>query len=322
MSIIWKEYADINIQLEKVKLIINSELDNSPDIIKTPLIELVSSNAKYLRSGFLLVSSLFGDVRDKEKLYKFAAVIELFHLATLIHDDVIDDAKVRRNKPAVHIKHGKRVAILIGDYLFLKCYNIISKYVDFPLVEKLSKLGLRICSSELDQTNHLFDQKVSILNYLKRISGKTASLFAFAFYIGAFESGCNTDIQRLLSRIGLSFGICFQIIDDIFDFVRTKEQIGKNVQRDLIEGVYTLPVIYALRKNDSKLKNMLDEKKMTDKKIKRITEIIIKNDGISDSIKLAEKYTNRSLKLISGLPDTEAKKILHKVITDLLKRDF
>ncbi len=322
MSIIWKEYANINSQLDDVKLIINSELEKSPDIIKAPLIELAGSNAKFLRSGFLLLSSSFGKVKDKEKLYKFAAVIEMFHLATLIHDDVIDDAKVRRNKPAVHIKHGKRIAILIGDYLFLKCYNIISKYVDFPLVENLSKLGLKICSSEIDQTNHLYDQKVSILNYIKRISGKTASLFAFAFYTGAFESGCSEAVQTLLSRIGLSFGICFQIIDDIFDFTRTKEQIGKNVQRDLIEGVYTLPVIYALRKNNLKLKNILDKKNLNDKQIKKITEIIIKNNGISDSIKLAEKYTDRSLKLISCLPDSEAKNMLYKIISALLKRDF
>jgi len=126
----------------------------------------------------------------------------------------------------------------------------------------------------------------------------------------------------LLSRIGLSFGICFQIIDDIFDFTRTKEQIGKNVQRDLIEGVYTLPVIYALRKNNLKLKNILDKKNLNDKQIKKITEIIIKNNGISDSNKLAEKYTERSLKLISCLPDSEAKNMLYKIISALLKRDF
>lgn len=322
MSIIWEEYKNIYSQVNEVKNIIKTELDKSPEFIRNPLIELVDSNAKYLRSGFLILSSFFGKVEDKEKLYKFAAVIEMFHLATLIHDDVIDDAKIRRNKPAIHVKYGKRTAILIGDYLFLKCYDIISKYVDFPLVEKLSKLGLRICSSEIQQTDNLFNQEISILKYLKRITGKTASLFAFGFYLGAFTGGCSLNLQNLLYKIGLSFGICFQIIDDIFDFIRTKEQIGKNVQIDIKEGIYTLPIIYALKKDNAKLKKFLNKNNLSKNKIKKITSLIIKNDGINDSNKLAEKYTNKALKLINQLPDIEAKNILYKTVSELLKRDF
>jgi heptaprenyl diphosphate synthase len=322
MSYIWKNFNNINSQIDEVKLIINNELSKSPDYIKKPLLELASSNAKYLRSGFLLLSASFGVIRDRERLLKFAAVIELFHLATLIHDDVIDDALVRRNKPALHVKYGKRIAVLMGDYLFLKCYNIISMYVDFPLVERLSKMGLRICMSEIDQADRLFDQKISILAYLRRISGKTASLFAFAFHLGALESGCGEVIKNILSRIGFSFGICFQIIDDILDFTKTREEIGKSVQTDINDGIYTLPVIFALKKDPSTLKLILDIKNHAEKNLNGVVDLIIKNGGIDDSIKLAEKYTNRSLKLINALPDIESREILYKSISALLNRNF
>jgi len=322
MNFSWQDYASIGNEIEAVKTLITDEIKKFPGYIRSPLLDLVLANAKYLRSGFFILCSRFGEKTDPERILKFAAVIEMFHLATLIHDDIIDDAETRRNRPALHIKCGKRIAVLTGDFLFLKCYDLIRQYTDFPLVEKLSNLALRICAGEIEQAEDLFDKKVSVKRYIKRISGKTAALFSFSFYLGALESGAPEIMQTLLAKTGYAFGISFQIIDDILDFTKKSADIGKNVQKDLKDGIYTLPVIYTLKKNNTKLNALLEKKEFSGSRLKKIIRIINQGNSVQESLRLAEKYTNRALRHADELPDCAAKDVMRIVLKRLLARDF
>lgn len=320
MSFSWEDYSLISEDIKAVKKNIINEIETFPKQIRWTLSNIAISNAKFLRSGFFLLCSKIGDKIEKEKILKLATVIEMFHLATLIHDDIIDDSETRRNMPAFHIKYGKRIAVLTGDYLFLKCYDIISKYIDLKLINNISILGLKICSGEIEQAEDMHKKQVSILRYLRRISGKTASLFSFSFFLGGYESGVDQNIQKILYSAGYAFGMSFQIIDDILDY--TNKEIGKNTKKDLLEGIYTLPVLYALKKENTKLKTLLNKKRYSKNILKKIIIEVEKNNGIKDAMVLAEKYTKRALKFLANLPESEAKKELIKATGSLLNRNY
>ena len=302
----------IAFEVSKVKERITKHANAKFPEVQTIIESILSLNGKMMRPQMLILSGHFGEY-ESSKMVNLASAVELLHMATLVHDDIIDDAETRRNKPSVQSMYGKDMAVYTGDYLLAKSLTVFnaSEYKDDQII-KLSKVIERICESELLQYFNRY-HTMTVRNYLRVVSGKTAALFALSMYLGAAESGCGEILAQKLGKIGYEIGIAFQIIDDILDFSEDESVVGKTIQNDFKKGYYTLPVIYAVE--GQKLK--FDDFAMLD-----IMALINKNNGIERSRILAKKYTQKAYNRIDTLPNTPYKALLKVMAEKLLNREY
>lgn len=321
MHAIWNKYPEIQTELSAVREIMEENARCKDKVIETSIKELIQSGGKMLRPGLAVIASKFGNYQP-ERTRAIATVVEMFHMATLVHDDVIDDSKLRRGKETIQSKYGKEYAVYIGDYLFCVCFKILASTASLHSIQIDSKAMSKICLGEVEQLNSRFQKEVSVKNYLKRISGKTAELFALSLYIGAAESDCDKKLARLFWNIGHNIGMAFQIIDDILDYTSTDEQLGKEVGHDLRDGIYTLPLIYALEKKPADLMKLLDQDELGQEDILKIIELTREYGGIDKARALAKKYTNKAYSFMKRLPDNEYKMMLQEITGELLDRVY
>ncbi|MGL6173107.1 MAG: polyprenyl synthetase family protein, partial [Cellulosilyticaceae bacterium] len=276
---------------------------------------------KMIRPAFTILASKFGEY-NSERARALGSVVEMFHMATLVHDDIIDDATLRRGKQTIQSEYGKAYAVYIGDYLFCLCFKILAETASLQSIQVDSRSMSRICLGEVEQLNSRFNKEVSVKHYLRRVSGKTAELFSLSLYIGAAESGCNKVLAKTFWNIGHNIGMAFQIIDDLLDYVGEAARLGKDEANDLTDGIYNLPLIYALEQKPQDLLEILNKEHYSKEDIKEIIRLTDQYGGIEAARKLAHKYTAKAFKLIDRLPDNEYKKILLDVAEMLLDRDY
>lgn len=322
MSKFWSDYPIIEKEIDAVVDIIAKNAKCKDKIIENSILELLNSGGKMLRPAFTIIASKFGEYNE-ERTRALASVMEMFHMATLVHDDIIDEAEFRRGKETVQSKYGKNYAVYIGDFLFCLCFRVLATTSSIERgIDVDTQVMSRICMGEIEQLNSRFNKDISIKDYLKRTSGKTAELFSLSLYIGAAESFCDKKTCRLFWNIGHNVGMAFQIIDDVLDYVATDEELGKKSGNDLKEGIYTLPLLLAMKKNPDVFENVLNHDGYSSKEIDNIINLVKENDGISDAIKIANKYSQKAFRDINKLPDNEYKEILLEVVGKLLKRGY
>lgn len=317
----WNKYPEIEKEIQGVVNVIEKNAKCRDKIVEESILELLHSGGKMLRPSFVILSSKFGEY-DEKRARALAAVVEMFHMATLIHDDIIDEATLRRGKETIQSKYGKNYAVYIGDYLFCVCFKILATLGSKNTIAVDTMSMSRICMSEIDQLNSRFDRNVSVKKYLKRISGKTAELFSLSLFIGATESGCSRKVSKLFWEIGHNIGMAFQIIDDILDYTGSDEGIGKNSANDLKQGIYTLPLILALKNKPAELVNILSKSDYTENDVVNIINLVNEYDGVTKARELAKKYTNKAYKQIKALPENEYKEALLEITKKLLDRVY
>ncbi|GAB6106186.1 polyprenyl synthetase family protein [Fusibacter bizertensis] len=302
----------LQLELEKVSETIQRYSKSKFSGIKEIINDIIDLNGKMLRPTLTILSARYGEYQS-EKVVKLAASIEMLHMATLIHDDIIDDSKLRRNKESMQSKYGKDMAVYAGDYLLSKSLSMLnSKEYDAEHMVKLAKAIEQICESELLQFHSRF-KYMTVKNYLRVVSGKTAALFAISMYAGASETSCPENLSKQLGKIGYELGVAFQIIDDILDFSEDQALVGKSTRNDLKKGYYTLPVIYAFQ---GETEAVLDQSEAV------LMQLVEKNKGIEKARILAKKYTKRAFKRIANLPDDDNKKALEALAKSLLNRKY
>ncbi|MDN5298630.1 MAG: hypothetical protein PWP51_1183 [Clostridiales bacterium] len=313
MSYNIKEASDgVALEIEKVKKRIQNHSQAKFKEVQTIIDTILKLNGKMLRPQFLIVSANFGTY-ESERMVNLASAIELLHMATLVHDDIVDDAEIRRNQPSVQSKFGKDMAVYTGDYLLSKSLSVFkAKDYDNEIIAKLAKVIERICESELLQYFNRY-HTMTVRNYLRVVSGKTAALFSLSMYLGAIESGCSETLANSLGKIGYEIGIAFQIIDDILDFSKDSATVGKTVQNDVKNGYYTLPVIYAFEGQQIAFGQLTQ----TDISMK-----IAEREGIEKSRILAKKYTDKAFQRIDKLPDVPYKALLRNMAEKMLVRVY
>ena len=322
MSKFWRDYPAIQGEIESVKKIIEKNAKCKDKIIESSIVDLLNSGGKMLRPSFTIIASHFGDYNE-ERTHALASVMEMFHMATLVHDDIIDEAKTRRGKETVQSKYGKNYAVYIGDYLFCLCFKILATTSSIERgIAVDTHVMSRICMGEIDQLNSRFNKNVSVKEYLKRTSGKTAELFSLSFYIGAAESSCDKKICRLFWNIGHNIGMAFQITDDILDYISDDETLGKQAGRDLKEGLYTLPLILSMNKYPKVFDSLLDKESYDDDDIKEIINKVKECNGIEQAKDVAKKYTEKAFRDINKLPKNEYRDILLDIASKLLLRSY
>ncbi|WP_297634385.1 polyprenyl synthetase family protein [uncultured Clostridium sp.] len=315
----WKDYPEIYGEIEAVKEIIEKNAKCKDKIIENSITELLGSGGKMLRPGFTILASKFGEYNE-ERTRALASVVEMFHMATLVHDDVIDDAELRRGKETVQSKYGKNYAVYIGDYLFCLCFKTLAMTKNLNRdVTVDTKVMSRICLGEVEQLNSRYKRDITIKEYLKRVSGKTAELFSLSLYIGAVESNLDNKTSRIFWEIGHNIGMAFQIIDDILDLVGEKHKTGKLIGNDLREGIYTLPVLLALKDDRKEMESILREE-YSDDEIKSVTEYLEKEKYIEKSFDIANKYSEKAIRNIRMLPSNTYREILLEITEKMLQR--
>ncbi|MFW6035282.1 MAG: polyprenyl synthetase family protein [Halothermotrichaceae bacterium] len=291
-------------------------------VLNTANKDLVKGGGKRLRPILLIQSARFGDY-DHGRIIKIAAAVEMLHMATLVHDDIIDDARLRRGNKSAQKKFGKNIAVFVGDFLLAKTYIIFSKYLTRDNLNRLNKTVKLICEGEIDQFQKRYDYNISIVDYLKRIRRKTALLFAFSTYIGASESGMVGNALQHLYKFGMELGMTFQIQDDLLDFIGNESKVGKKVGQDMAAGIYTLPLICLINNKTyhKQVYRILKKEQLDDNDIKIITEYIVKSGVLDQSRKIAGKFMDKALYHLEQLSEVEAKDNLKYIIDRQLKRE-
>lgn len=317
----WGEHPELSEELARVKEEILSRAGQGEGEVPAHVQRLVASNGKMLRPAFLLLAASFG-APDAAKVRRLGAAIEMLHMATLVHDDIIDEAAVRRGIQTLHSRSGSRAAVLIGDWLFAASFSLVSEIADMENARGIARMVSRICSSEIRQSAERFSVNPSVRRYLRTIAGKTALLFSLSFALGARESGAPPEVCQTLRRLGYSLGMGFQIIDDILDFEGSVAETGKPAGSDLAQGIFTLPVVLGLRAGDGSLAAELANTPYTQEALGRIVRSIGERGGLEGARRYARAYTERSKREIFRLPDTVARRTLAAVAEKLLHRTY
>ncbi|MFI3633217.1 polyprenyl synthetase family protein [Streptococcus parauberis] len=326
MSRYWNKFPEIQKEIDAVVELIGQRANVRNSNIKAAIVDLSTAGGKYLRPAFFFFFSQFGDQEQKnrDQLRQIAASLEILHMATLIHDDVIDDSPLRRGQKTIQTQFGKDVAVYTGDFLFTIFFELILESMqDSPYMTINAKAMKQILIGELEQMELYFNQEQDVESYLTAISGKTAELFQLASQEGAYFAGASQDVVSLAGRIGHHIGMTFQILDDILDYTADPKTFNKPVLEDLCNGVYSLPLLLAMKKNPAAFKPLLDKQRdMTSADRLQVKELVLTYGGVEEAKALANKYTEKALADIEQLPKIKAQKQLLEVTKELLKRDI
>jgi len=319
MSSFWNDFPGMPEAMEKVSGIIQNSVNSRSPIISEGLSDLLSSGGKLLRPGLLIIAGRFGKLQDKH--YKLAAALEMLHMATLIHDDVIDDSPLRRGLPTLHTRFGKKDAVLIGDFLLSRCFLLAAEHTSPGNALNLAHLISIICMMEIEQNNDRFRSNISMRSYLRKIMGKSALLFSSACFAGAHEAKLNRLLCEKFRRIGYNIGIAFQIIDDMLDYSGNPDLVRKSLGNDITSGLITMPVLCAISSDSSgELKNIFSSETFSAEDAQMIFRRVKDCRGVENAGIKAAKYTNRALKDIAALPAGENRDMMENLTRRLLVR--
>lgn len=316
----WMDNEFLKVEMEQVEIQLKKALKTKSKTVQEAMITLQQSGGKRLRPVLTILGGTFGEYSSKD-IVPLAASLEIIHMATLIHDDIIDDTKTRRGSETLHSMLGRDVAVYTGDFLFTRAFLLISDIAEIKLMKDVSKAMAYICEGEIDQNEQRYSKGTTIKQYLKRISGKTAALFAISLAAGGYKAGCSKNITNKLGVVGKDIGMAFQIIDDILDFTGSESSIGKPAFNDVIQGVYTLPIIFAL---NSKYKVETEEAldKMHSDGGESLRAVLKKAEVIEKTRGIALKYVEKARVKTLELPDTIGKEIILKIIDQQINRKF
>lgn len=315
-----REREAFEASLSLVRDEVDKVLSASPRIIRDYTSHLAKTVGKYIRGVSLLTCAISNDGFIHRDAVRFAAAIELIHLATLVHDDVIDNAELRRGELSLQKKYGKRTAVICGDYLLCAALMLAGQAADKEEYLKIDmpKHLARVVLGELDQHVNNANFDLSIRHYLKIISGKTAALFEASFYAGAILSETDEAVIRRYAKLGRYIGMIFQLTDDCMDFETTETVAKKPVQSDFEQNVITLPLIHAFRS----LGGLKDKARAGALTRSEINEAVRRAGGLLYTRTLAKKYYEKAVRLLDELQLTEGKRERLAAILDNSYRVF
>ncbi|MEO8096580.1 MAG: polyprenyl synthetase family protein [Acidobacteriota bacterium] len=295
-------------------------------------VEAITYISQYLQTGggkrlrpilVLLCGKLFGETSPA--LIRMAAVVEMVHTATLVHDDVIDLAKSRRGRPSINVVWGNHVSVLSGDWLYMQAFQVALRERRFILLDILIELTQRMVEGELLQLDRIGKIGVSEADYMELIDRKTASLFSACARLGAVCGNAGGGEEASLGEYAWNLGIAFQLIDDILDFTSREKILGKPVGNDLREGKVTLPLIYALETADPEERKLV-ETVLTDGNydqvpFSKILQLLNRHRGIERAQERAQAFTEKAREIIGKFPASPFQKALVSVTGLVTDRD-
>ena len=325
--------------LKSVEEILKSELKSfkchlkdvvtSSDVIASLTEHFTGFQGKHLRPILTMLSAktVAPNKPFNENHFNLAVIVELLHNATLVHDDVLDEAKLRRNVKTYNQRWGNEMAIIFGDYLFARLFSRITKLESSKLLKDISDTANRICLGELNHLLKRFDPYgLPEKEYLEIIYNKTASLFALSTYLGAIASTKDKNFSYALKQYGKNFGMAYQIMDDYKDIAISEKTSGKSTGNDLFKGKITLPIIWAIRNvsktHRNKIKNilfsvMLNGNSLSAKK-KKLCKLLEQTGSLNYTHQQARNYVNLAIKALTVLKDSTYKELLASLAISII----
>ncbi len=295
---------------------------------QTPLLDrimkyIIKRKGKQLRPMFVFLSAKL-QAPINESTYRAAALVEILHTATLVHDDVVDESLERRGFFSINAIWKNKIAVLVGDYLLSKGLLLSTSYHDFEHLEILSEAVKQMSEGELMQIEKARNLNLREDIYFEIIRNKTASLLSSACAVGAWSTSKNQEVTDKMKLFGEKVGIAFQIKDDLFDY--GKEDVGKPTGNDIKEKKLTLPLIFTLNKVDASTKRkviyIIKNENTNAAKVKWVIDTVVDAGGISYAAEKMNHYRNEALAILHSFPDNEVRDALEKLVRYTTDRKY
>ncbi|MDR3750134.1 MAG: polyprenyl synthetase family protein [Terracidiphilus sp.] len=294
-------------------------------------VSTITEIAEYLREGggkrirpMLLLLSAHALGYAGQGAIRLGAVVEMVHTATLVHDDIIDGADIRRGRPSANTTWGNEKCVLAGDWLYMQAFKVALEEKDLRVLDLLIGLTQQMVEGELLQIQKL-GKAVSEAEYYDLIFRKTACLFAVSMRLGAILAGSTEAQETSLAAYGRAVGLAFQIVDDVLDLTATEEVLGKPVASDLREGKATLAVIHSIDHGTAAdrqtIQRVLDDRSFEHVTREQIQQILVRNSSVEYAMSVADRYAEQARQALASLPDSEFKRSLLWVPDFVVARD-
>ena len=295
---------------------------------------IVASIGHYLHEGggkrvrpalVLLAAHLIGE-EVSESAIRMATVLEMLHTATLVHDDIIDDAGVRRGRASVNAKWGSEITVLLGDWLYMTAFDMTLRERNFDLLDVLTSMTRLMTEGEIIQLDMIGNSRITQEEHLDIVRRKTAYMFSACAEVGGIVAGATSEERRALSRYGSSVGIAFQLIDDVLDFVSTEDKLGKPVANDLREGKLTLPLIYVMEDGDGTEREMIEtvmrERGFQTVARDEVLRVLARHQALDRARATARRYAAQAEDALSVFAGSRYRRALLSVPRFIIERDM
>ncbi|HEY4387197.1 MAG TPA: polyprenyl synthetase family protein [Ktedonobacteraceae bacterium] len=317
-------FAGIQNDLDVVDQTFQERATSGLNILNSASMHALASPGKRLRTAITLLS---GKLRtyNFDKLLLLSVAFELVHLATLIHDDIVDEAKTRRGNPTVNALWGDKIAILLGDYYFAKTAGLIADIEDHRIDHLFSDTVATVCEGTIMEIMTAGRIDLTLDAYYEKIEHKTACLIAACCRGGAIISQASEEEIERLNQYGLQLGIAFQIIDDILDYTEDQSTIGKPAGNDLRQGMVTLPLIYALQEQPTEaqyqlVQEILNGAPHTEEEIRSVVDWVVNSQGIKHAMLEAHAHGNKAREALYHFAPSADRDILDELIDFVIMR--
>src|SRR5579883_1662151 len=317
-------FASIEPELEQVDALFKERATSGLDILNSASMHALGSPGKRLRTALTLLSGKLKNYQLKKLLF-LSVAFEMVHLATLIHDDIVDKASTRRGNPTVNALWGDPIAILLGDYYFAKTAGLIADIEDPRIDHLFSDTVATVCEGTILELMTAGQATLSLQNYYEKTSRKTACLIAACCKGGAILSGASEAEIELMHTYGMNLGMAFQIIDDILDYTEDQSTIGKPAGNDLRQGMVTLPLIYALQEQPlnghyQKVQELMNGTMHSEEDIRSIVDWVVHGVGVPRSMTDASQYAEQARTALYAFPPSPERDILDELIDFVVQR--
>lgn len=321
MDQVWSNYKEV---LEEVEEQIKKGLDSEVALINKVAYHILSSGGKRIRPLLLIISAQLCQAVDKRHIH-LAGMVEFIHTATLLHDDVLDNAEVRRGIPAARLLWGNQASILVGDYLYTLAVCQAVKMENFEINYLLSTTCRRMSEGETLQLVHSRDFDLTEATYLQIIEYKTAALLSASCRLGGIIANESEERKDALSRYGRNLGIAFQVADDTLDYVADRKRFGKSPGKDIKEGKVTLPLLHLLQNCSSKgkkeIKKIVKKEVLLKRDLSYVIDMMEQYGSIAYAHQKAQDYANRAKSDLSVFSDSAHRQALCTVADYVVRRD-
>jgi octaprenyl-diphosphate synthase len=311
-------------ELEAVEEEIRQQLDSPVELIQEMGEYIAGAGGKRLRPMLLLLAARVSGYRGPRSV-RLGCVVELLHTATLIHDDVVDEAPLRRGRPSANARWGDDASVLVGDHLYSKSFAMLVRDNDRRVMETLARATVSMTEAEVFQLERKRSGVTGEADYLRIITQKTASFISACCRIGALLGGLAPPLVESLTRYGLSLGVAFQISDDALDFSADQDRLGKAIGSDLREGKRTLPLIAMLERADAadaeEVRALLRRRALGADELEDIRRLVIAHDGVEYARARAAEYAQAAKKDLAPFPASDERETLALIADFVVGRD-
>lgn len=319
-------YNPIEKEMNAVSGMIFELLSSRNELTEEVVRYFFSAKGKLLRPALTFLGGYIrgAEFADSHALVRLGAAYEIFHSATLIHDDIIDAADIRRNLETVHLKWSPQVAVLVGDFLHDQAIKTVFETDNQNVIRLFLETAGQVCDGEIHELNVRKKFDLTEKEYLEIIDKKTASLLACALAGGALLSGASTIEKEALYRFGMNFGAAFQIIDDCLDLTGNEGEFGKTLGKDFEEGVLTLPLIHYFQSTDAGKRSMLQEsfeKELSEEKLQALIASLKAEGSLQYALQRARAFSENARRELEIFPESPARKSLERLLDYILERN-